>query len=128
MSRELGRELFAGFSTRAMERLKAHPWPGNVRELKNVVERAVYRLEDPRKPIRDIVLDPFDSPWQPADPSVDPDAGAIAPPDDLRAWLDEQEKRWVERALAECDGNRRRAAERLGLSYDQLRGILRKHA
>jgi transcriptional regulator with AAA-type ATPase domain len=33
----------------------------------------------------------------------------------------------VQRALAESGGNRRRAAQRLGLSYDQLRGILRKH-
>lgn len=128
MSRELDRELFAGFSTTAMERLKAHPWPGNVRELKNVVERAVYRLEDPRKPIREVVLDPFDSPWRPIDPALETGSGTASLPDDLRAWLDEQEKGWVERALAECDGNRRRAAERLGLSYDQLRGILRKHA
>ena len=40
-------------------------WPGNVRELRNVVERAVYRHEDPERPIEEIVFDPFHSPWAP---------------------------------------------------------------
>jgi psp operon transcriptional activator len=124
MSRELGRSLFAGFSKQALAAMRSHPWPGNVRELKNVVERAVYRLEDPEEPVRDLAFDPFDSPWRPGERTV---ADTAALPDNLRAWLDEQEKRMVERALSETGGNRQRAAERLGLSYDQLRGILRKH-
>lgn len=32
---------FQGFSTEAIQALKAHDWPGNVRELENAVERAV---------------------------------------------------------------------------------------
>ena len=35
----------------SMAELEAYPWPGNVRELRNVVERAVYRAEDPERPI-----------------------------------------------------------------------------
>ncbi len=127
MSRELGRSLFAGFSRDALNALRAHPWPGNVRELKNVVERAIYRLEDPAGAVRQLSFDPFDSPWRPRERASADDAPA-ALPDDLRAWLDDQEKRIVERALSESGGNRQRAAERLGLTYDQLRGILRKHA
>jgi len=127
MSRELGRALFAGFSRVARSALRSHDWPGNVRELKNVVERAVYRLEDPEQPIRELVLDPFESPWRPIDADHGDDAATGPLPDDLRAWLDQQEQRIVKRALAEAGGNRRRAADRLGLSYDQLRGILRKH-
>lgn len=125
MSRELGRSLFAGFSRPALTALRSHPWPGNVRELKNVIERAVYRLEDPEEPLRDLSFDPFDSPWR---PDHGTEAFPAPLPDDLRSWLDEQEKRIVDRALSEAGGNRQRAAERLGLSYDQLRGILRKHA
>ena len=50
-----------------MAELEAYPWPGNVRELRNVVERAVYRHEDPERPIDAIQFDPFHSPWAPAD-------------------------------------------------------------
>ncbi|MCA1777988.1 MAG: phage shock protein operon transcriptional activator, partial [Xanthomonadaceae bacterium] len=128
MSRELGRELFAGFSPTAMRQMLEYTWPGNVRELKNVVERAVYRLENLKDPIGALELDPFDSPWRPQTANAiaaSPGVGVL--PNDLRAWLDEQEQLLVERSITECGGNRKRAAERLGLSYDQLRGILRKH-
>jgi psp operon transcriptional activator len=46
-----------------MAELENYPWPGNVRELRNVVERAVYRHEDPERPIDAIQFDPFESPW-----------------------------------------------------------------
>ena len=45
--------------------LEDYPWPGNVRELRNLVERAVYRHEDPERPVDEIVFDPFSSPWAP---------------------------------------------------------------
>lgn len=129
MSRELRRDLFAGFSASARSSLLAYPWPGNVRELRNVVERAVYRLDDPMAPIDQLTFDPFESAWRPD--SIDREVDSQFPaelPNDLRAWLDAQELALVERALDQSGGNRKHAAERLGLSYDQLRGILRKHA
>ena len=49
-----------------MAELEAYPWPGNVRELRNVVERAVYRHEDPERPVDEINFDPFHSPWAPS--------------------------------------------------------------
>lgn len=132
ISRELGRELFAGFSPGVTAQLLNHGWPGNIRELKNVVERAVYRNEDPAEPIDELVIDPFDSPWRPAGSgTIDrstpemPDPGRA--PVDLRAYLNDQEKTLAERALTVTGGHQGKAAERLGLSYDQLRGILRKH-
>jgi len=129
MSRELGRELFAGFSAAARMQLRTYPWPGNVRELRNVIERAVYRLESPESSIDTLAFDPFESPWRPDPISADPEPSFPAElPHDLRSWLDQQERALVKRALDQCGGNRKRAAERLGLSYDQLRGILRKHA
>ncbi|HKL51910.1 MAG TPA: phage shock protein operon transcriptional activator [Wenzhouxiangellaceae bacterium] len=131
MSRELGRELFAGFSDETLRLLQQYAWPGNVRELKNAVERAVYRHEMPDKPIQNLHLDPFESPWRPsAAPATDLGDGLDGParlPNDLRGWLDMQEKAIVERALSTSGGSRKRAAKRLGLSYDQLRGIIRKH-
>jgi len=65
MAKELGWELFSGFSRKAKELLLEYDWPGNVRELKNVVERSVYRSANPHVPVHDIVLDPFDSPYRP---------------------------------------------------------------
>lgn len=129
MTRELGRDLFAGFSRAVLEAMLAYGWPGNVRELKNVVERAVYRLSEPDQPVETIDFDPFASPWRP----VESAHGEARLPDparqriDLRGWLDEQEKRLAEAALAASDGHQGKAAERLALSYDQFRGILRKH-
>ncbi|NKI34106.1 sigma 54-interacting transcriptional regulator [Wenzhouxiangella sp. XN79A] len=125
MSRELGRALFAGFTATAVEQLLHWPWPGNVRELKNVIERAVYRLESADQRIDALQFDPFESPWRPA--FVDPNATPTRPPEDLKAWLAEQEQRWIEQALSECGHHQKRTAARLGLSYDQLRAALRKY-
>jgi psp operon transcriptional activator len=133
MSRELGRELFAGFSPAAVDAIHRHPWPGNVRELKNVIERAVYRMVAADEPITDIQFDPFSSPWRPANGN-DQDARSPARPQptpdqpvQLRKYLDAEEKRLTLAALDQTAGHQARAARLLGLTYDQLRGILRKH-
>lgn len=65
MARQLGWELFSGFTRSAKEALLDYQWPGNVRELKNVVERSVYRSGNPHVPVHEIVLDPFESPFRP---------------------------------------------------------------
>jgi len=65
MARELNFELFSGFSEKAKRLLLDYEWPGNVRELKNVVERSVYRTNNPYVPVHDILLDPFTSPYRP---------------------------------------------------------------
>jgi len=65
MTRELNFELFSGFSEKAKRLLLDYEWPGNVRELKNVVERSVYRTNNPYVPVHDILLDPFMSPYRP---------------------------------------------------------------
>ena len=71
MAVELEWPNWPGFSPRLVAELEAYPWPGNVRELRNVVERAVYRAEDPERPIDEIQFDPFHSPWA---------MGSVAPP------------------------------------------------
>ena len=64
MAVELEWANWPGFSDAAQSPCsKTIAWPGNVRELRNVVERAVYRHEDPERPIADIQFDPFQSPW-----------------------------------------------------------------
>lgn len=65
MARELGYELFSGFTEKARTTLQNYDWPGNVRELKNVVERSVYRTNNPYVPVHHIQLDPFESAYRP---------------------------------------------------------------
>lgn len=65
MARELDFELFSGFTEKAKRDLLDYHWPGNIRELKNVVERSVYRANNPHVPVHDLVIDPFESPYRP---------------------------------------------------------------
>jgi psp operon transcriptional activator len=132
MANELGRDYFPGFTADARKALLDHRWPGNVRELKNVVERCVYRAP-PDAEIDEIVFDPFDSPFRPAPrPSAEPGPATGGP--DVRNWpidfkerVQQVEVDLLEQALAQARHNQRRAAELLGLTYDQLRGYLRKY-
>ncbi|HUS25621.1 MAG TPA: phage shock protein operon transcriptional activator [Candidatus Binatia bacterium] len=144
MARELGREYFAGFAPPAERQLLAHPWPGNVRELRNVVERAVYRQESPKRPVESVDLDPFASPYRPQPRATSaaavapaPDAALTAPVSGATAMapaagsFEESVTRFevdlIRRALDEARYNQRRAAERLALTYHQFRGLLRKY-
>jgi len=144
MAAELEWPYWPGFGVEAMEALTSHDWPGNVRELRNVVERAVYRWDDPERPVDAIEFDPFESPWRPR-PAVQPkpaDERAAAPPaapapatlakpslecEDFRAAIEAYEKALLETALRRNRYNQRATASSLRLSYDQLRHALRKH-
>ena len=126
MSVELGRELFAGFTEGAVNALLEYRWPGNVRELKNLVERAVYKT-DQKRPISNLVFDPFDSPYRPVDTSQSAEPAEVLFPMDLRGHMESEERRLIEKALQSARFNQRKAAQLLGLSYDQLRGLLKKY-
>ena len=149
--RRMGVELdwpnWPGFSSRAMSALEEYHWPGNVRELRNVVERAVYRWDDPERPIDAIQFDPFHSPWAPssvaahhqrppqAPPAEEaaqqpPETAPAAPPastNDFRGAVAAYERSLLEDALSRNRFNQRATAAALGLSYDQLRHALKRH-
>jgi psp operon transcriptional activator len=133
MATEAGWDAWRGFSAEARRALTAHDWPGNVRELRNVVERAVYRWDEPARPVGEIVFDPFDSPWKPARRgdaaavSVEADAPAVPDVADLRSAVDAYERLLLERALQRHRWNQRQTAQALGLSYDQLRHAMKRH-
>lgn len=121
----LGLQLFAGFTHRAQQALLQHPWEGNVRELKNTVERAVFHHQE-ETPIEEIVFDPLIAPWQET-PMQEALISAPTLPFDLRQWQHQQEKHWLQQALQQTQYHQKNAAKQLGLSYDQLRGLLKKH-
>jgi psp operon transcriptional activator len=133
MSRELGRDGFAGFTARAAAALAAYDWPGNVRELRNVVERSVNRALDrgaqADRPLDDIVFDPFASPFRPPTGAAEVAAATeiSTEPGDFAARIRRHEAALLREAFATSRFNQRRTAERLGLSYDQLRHYLKKH-
>lgn len=128
MCRELGLPLFPGFTPEAQETLLAHQWPGNVRELKNVVERSVYRHHSSEAPLDRIIINPFASRAQPAMTEQEERVSALPTlPLDLRQWQNQQESALVEASLRQAKYNQRRAADLLGVTYHQLRAMLKKH-
>ncbi|MEQ8964492.1 MAG: phage shock protein operon transcriptional activator [Azospirillaceae bacterium] len=134
MAREMGMADFPGFAPAALATLAGHGWPGNVRELKNAVERAVARAAPEAGPIGEVVLDPFESPWRPGGAAAGNGATAATaastdalPSEGFDAAVAALERGLLSRALTGARHNQRAAAEALGLSYDRLRGLLRKH-
>ncbi|MFT6896984.1 MAG: psp operon transcriptional activator [Paraglaciecola sp.] len=155
MARELEMDLFSGFTEKAKRTLLDHPWPGNVRELKNVVERAVYRSNNPDIPVHNIILDPFESAFRPKTrtkthdriiqapkieaPVVTPvketsdvalsnrAATSYAFPVDLKELSQEFEIDLLKQALEDSQYNQKKTAEKLSLTYHQLRGYLKKY-
>ncbi len=125
-SRDEGKS-FTGFTPGAAAAIAAHGWPGNVRELQNVIRRIVV-LNDGERATADM-LPPLPAPGMAAarrSPSlaetVTFSAGArIFParadpvrPDPVRP-LSLVEEEAIERAVAACGGNVRRAAKLLGI-------------
>lgn len=133
MCRELGLPLFPGFTPLAKAQLLAYHWPGNVRELKNVVERSVYRHGNSIQPLDNIIINPFaarQSATNPPDTEVATGEHSALPtlPVDLKQWLHNSEQQMLKQALEQARFNQRKAASLLGLTYHQLRGMLKKHA
>lgn len=131
MAREM-EASFEGFTPAAMAAFAAHDWPGNVRELKNAAERSFYRWRAGGKegPVDAAVIDALaGAPVASAPRPIAPAASDLPLlPNNLRAALDAIERGWAEEALVRHAGNQRRAAHALGLSYDQMRGLVRKHS
>jgi psp operon transcriptional activator len=132
MAAELGLAGTPEFTDEATEALRRHSWPGNVRELKNVVERAVYRAGSmvvariDFDPFRTLEFPPDAAPGEPGEATGVP--SGTEPAVSLRDAVRELEVRLLREALERSKHNQRRAAEALGLTYHQFRGLYRKHA
>ncbi|MEL7128414.1 MAG: phage shock protein operon transcriptional activator [Pseudomonadota bacterium] len=139
MAREMGRD-FPGFSPSAIAAIEAAPWPGNVREVRNLAERLTHRAltEAPGELVRfdEHALDPFASPWRPAEGATSAPQPSTAsampttpmnPSQSFEEAVHAFEMRLIDEALAAMDGHQGRAAGALGLTYHQFRGLLKKH-
>lgn len=135
MSYELGIDEVITFSERATQILLSYQWPGNIRELKNVIERAVYRSDSAM--IQDVVFDPFVTPYltkcenseNEAYKKQEESSVTDVEVDDVPfiQAVEQLEKKLLNRALKKTNFNRKQAASLLDLTYDQLRGKLKKY-
>jgi DNA-binding NtrC family response regulator len=105
------RKSIQGYHPRALEVMAGHPWPGNVRELSHAVERAVLMARTPE--------------IQPGDLGLGPGRSGTPTLEDMS--LEAVERYLIERTLARCEGNARKAAEALGLSRSAFYRRLEKH-
>ncbi len=104
-------------SAAAMDRLLGQSWPGNVRQLANEIQRAM--LMAATSPTIELEhLSPQDDPMTQLRPS---DA-----PETLKDQLGKVERILVQRALADCSGNRTQTARRLGITRQALLAKLKK--
>ncbi|MDX8411248.1 MAG: sigma-54 dependent transcriptional regulator [Mariprofundaceae bacterium] len=103
-----------------LDRLGQLPFPGNVRELENLLQRMLALSEDGVLDVSAIDV-------------VQEEGRSELNLDELRksnlnldGWLHWAERRLIEDALAQTEGNVTRAAEQLGVSFRSLRYRLRK--
>jgi len=92
--------------------LTRRSWPGNVRQLRNTLERAAIVAEGGELGADDLAL------------AAGIAAGGATEPASVLT-MEEAERQAIQRALSHHDGNRRRAAEHLGIGlrtlYDKLK-------
>jgi len=100
----------AGLTPDALEMLVGYEWPGNVRELHNALERAAVLCEGGLITGEHLSLRT---------------TSIVAPQRPTN--LSDVERRTIEQALHESNGNKAKAARRLGITRTQLYGRLRKY-
>jgi len=100
------------WSPEAIEKLISHHWPGNVRELKNAVERAAI--------LADSVIGAELVAITGGRPGTARSAQGSVLHVPVGSSLDEAERRLILATLAELNGDKRRAAETLGIGLKTL--------
>jgi DNA-binding NtrC family response regulator len=100
----------AGVAADAMAALERYAWPGNVRELENAIERSLALTKDGVLLVSDLP------------PEISGGARHAAPANliDDRPSLAELERRYIELTIRETGGNKKRAAEILGIDRRTL--------
>jgi DNA-binding NtrC family response regulator len=98
------------FNAEALERLRSHSWPGNVRELKNVVHRAFILADDEIGP-DEVPIEARREEAVSGGPFIRVAVGSS---------IADAEKKLILATLEELDGDKKEAAEVLGISLKTL--------
>ena len=108
-------------SPEAFQKLLDYSWPGNVRELQNAIEYAVVLA---RQGMIDVKVLPIEiqlpTALQQTERAALPRAGVQS--------LDDVERTAIIQALAECHGNKKKAAELLGIQRPTLYNKMKRYA
>ena len=104
----------SGLTRDAKEALMHYDWPGNVRELRNALERAAILCEGGLITAEHLSLD-------------NGRRGPRPPVDASTTDLSAVERDMIAQVLADCAGNKSKAAARLGISRTQLYVRLRRY-
>lgn len=110
---EVEKKPLKGFTSLAVEAMRAYNWPGNVRELENRIKRAVVMAEGKYVTPGNLELD---------DPS-----SAEEETSSLRASRDSREKDLVRLAMEKAEWNVSKAAVELGISRPTLYQLLARY-
>jgi DNA-binding NtrC family response regulator len=97
--------------------LHAYAWPGNVRELQNAMEYAAILSEGDQVGLRQL----------PVEVRVSANVNAPAVRASKALSLAEAEKQTILRVLQQCHGNKKKAAEKLGIQRATLYAKLRQY-
>jgi len=116
----------SGFSEGALSDLRLHEWPGNVRELENAVHRAVVLTQKGEISGSVLGLGPRRAP-SPSGTETASASNASELDSREAITISEMERRMIFATLEDLNGNRTRAAERLGISIRTLRNKLREY-
>lgn len=110
-----------GFSDATRAALEAYPFPGNVRELENAVERAVTFCDGPLIEPRHLPRRIQEYRENASKRELSGPAGPSWPGDpELLSSMDEVQQRYVSHVLHATGGNKRRAAQILGVTRRTL--------
>jgi len=105
----------------AFQKLLDYAWPGNVRELQNAIEYAVVLSRRELIGVKEL-------PDEVQLPTVLQQAARGAPPRTGVQSLDDVERNMILQALAECHGNKKKAAELLGIQRPTLYNKMKRYA
>ena len=105
----------------AFQKLLDYSWPGNVRELQNAIEYAVVLT-------RQGLIDVKELPTEIQLPAALQQAELSALPRSGVQSLDDVERNAILQALAECRGNKKKAAELLGIQRPTLYNKMKRYA
>jgi transcriptional regulator with GAF, ATPase, and Fis domain len=104
-----------GLAPEALQAFRNFSWPGNIRELENVIERGVIICQGGVLTREDLPL------------ALQQRAGWLASDGETEPGLPELERQLISRTLARVAGQRRQAAEILGISLDELNLKIRSY-
>jgi two-component system response regulator HydG len=108
-----------GFAPEVMDLLVDYPWPGNVRELKNSINLAVALAEEDKQ-VQTYHFPPQITQGESLLQEI------LSERIGLPAAMERLQRRLIENALRECDGNHTQAAKLLGLQRSNFIRLMRR--